>query len=106
MGSCHTVGMPKRISRKKRKTRISQEPDPDELMHRRVMESVAEFAPESTTGAFTKTQISQLMSQMGRKGGKIGGKRRMQTMTQQERSQVALKAAQARWKNRKKATQP
>lgn len=54
----------------------------------------------------TEAQISQIMSAMGRKGGKIGGKRRMQTMTPEQRSQVALKAAQARWKKRQKAIQP
>jgi hypothetical protein len=46
------------------------------------------------------------MSAMGKKGGKIGGKRRMQTMTPEQRSQIALKAAQTRWKKRQKATQP
>jgi hypothetical protein len=45
------------------------------------------------------------MSAMGTKGGKIGGKRRMQTMTAEQRSQIALKAAQARWKKRR-AIQP
>jgi hypothetical protein len=94
--------MPKRTSKDKKK-RAPQEPDVNQTMYRLVQKSTAE---QSTEGALTKTQISQLMSQMGRKGGKIGGKRRMETMTQQERSQVALKAAQARWKNRQKATQP
>ncbi len=48
-----------------------------------------------------KALISQIMSAMGRKGGKVGGKRRMVTMTPQARSQVALRAAQARWAKRK-----
>jgi hypothetical protein len=46
------------------------------------------------------------MSAMGKKGGKIGGKRRMQTMTPEQRSQIALKAAQTRWKKRQKVMQP
>jgi hypothetical protein len=37
------------------------------------------------------------MAELGRKGGKKGGKRRLETMTAKERSQVAKKAAQARW---------
>jgi hypothetical protein len=41
-----------------------------------------------------------LMAEMGRKGGKIGGKRRLQTMTAKERSTVARKAANARWSNK------
>lgn len=38
-----------------------------------------------------------LMAEMGRRGGRIGGKRRLQTMTAKERSTVARKAAKARW---------
>lgn len=34
----------------------------------------------------------------GRLGGEKGGKRRAQAMTQEERSAVAKRAAQARWK--------
>ena len=41
--------------------------------------------------------LSRIMAQMGRKGGKIGGKRRLETMTPEERSRIALKAAKARW---------
>jgi len=51
---------------------------------------------ELTDGA----TLSRIMSQMGRKGGKIGGKRRMETMTAEQRSQSALRAAQARWKKK------
>jgi len=38
------------------------------------------------------------MSEIGRKGGQIGGKRRLKTMTKEQRQQVAAKAARARWK--------
>lgn len=38
------------------------------------------------------------MSAIGRKGGQIGGKRRLKTMTKAERSKIAAKAARARWK--------
>lgn len=48
----------------------------------------------------TAAQISLLMAELGRKGGKIGGKRRMQTMTGEERKRVAKKAARARWRDR------
>lgn len=54
----------------------------------------------------TKAQVSQLMSQMGRKGGKVGGKRRLLTMTAEERSQSALRAAQARWKKKPEPSKP
>lgn len=45
----------------------------------------------------TSEQISSFMSSMGKKGGKIGGKRRLETMTAEERSAAASKAAKARW---------
>ena len=44
-----------------------------------------------------KATISALMAAIGRKGGKIGGKRRMETMTAEERSKRAFEAAKARW---------
>lgn len=49
----------------------------------------------------SKEQISSLMATLGSKGGKVGGKRRLETMTPEERSTVARKAARARWKRKK-----
>lgn len=49
-----------------------------------------------------RSVVSEVMRQMGIKGGKIGGKRRLQTMTPERRSEVALKAARARWAKRKR----
>ena len=42
--------------------------------------------------------LSAYMASIGRKGGQIGGKRRLKTMTKAERHKVAAKAAKARWK--------
>ena len=42
---------------------------------------------------FSKRLISQVMSELGRKGGKIGGKRSLETMTAEERSARAKKAS-------------
>jgi len=50
----------------------------------------------------TKEQISLLMSAMGRKGGKIGGKRRLTTMTKSARRKIAVKAAKSRWAGKQK----
>jgi hypothetical protein len=47
------------------------------------------------------SEISRVMAAMGRKGGKIGGKRRLTTMTAEQRREVALKAAQTRWSKHK-----
>lgn len=43
------------------------------------------------------TIVQQVMREMGAKGGKIGGKRRLETMTDSQRSRSARKAAKARW---------
>jgi len=43
----------------------------------------------------TKKLVTQVMSELGRKGGKIGGKRSLETMTPEERSARAKKASEA-----------
>jgi len=51
-----------------------------------------------------KTTISEVMRAMGKKGGKIGGKRSLKTMTPEQRQERARKAgvlgAAARWGNK------
>ena len=68
-----------------------------------VLESVG--GPEAVQEALkpTRSVISQVMAEMGRKGGKIGGKRRLVTMSDRRRSQVARQAARARWSKKKKS---
>ena len=41
--------------------------------------------------------ISEYMAAIGRKGGKIGGKRRLITLSKEERKRIATSAARARW---------
>jgi hypothetical protein len=43
----------------------------------------------------TKAIFSEIMREIGRKGGKIGGKRSLETMTPEERSARARKASLA-----------
>jgi len=43
---------------------------------------------------------SQILSELGREGGKIGGKARAASMTPEQRRRSARKAAKARWANR------
>ncbi len=85
--------MPKRISRPNRPK------DVNEWARQMVEESAREAEPLASPPP-TAAQISAFMSSMGRKGGKIGGKRRLETMTAEERSAAASKAAKARWGNR------
>ena len=49
-----------------------------------------------------KSEVSKLMAEMGRRGGK----RRMTTITPERRSEIAKKAAAARWKGKKKPAVP
>jgi len=60
------------------------------------MASIGEADPPS------RSLISQAMAEMGRKGGRIGGKRRLETLSDRRRSQIAREAAQARWAKKKK----
>ncbi len=76
--------------------------DPNQLAKWAVEQSTSEH-PE-TVQEPTKTvttapaNLSEYMAAIGRKGGQIGGKRRLKTMTREQRRQVAAKAARARWK--------
>ena len=87
--------MPKRTS----KPRL----DTVQNARRVVLASVEDSDPADTpTAPAHPSLISQVMAEMGRKGGRIGGKRRLETMTKWERSAVAKKGAQARWGKPKK----
>jgi len=59
--------------------------------------TAAETAGEETPAPVAPANLSEYMAAMGRKGGLVGGKRRMVTMTKAARSRVAAKAANARW---------
>lgn len=81
--------MPKRISTTKL--------DTVQNARRVVLASVGEtsLAPEAKPDA---AMISRVMAEMGRKGGKIGGKRRLETLTDARRKEIAAQAAKTRWK--------
>jgi hypothetical protein len=91
--------MPKRISKDARPKDINQaafqmvrlstdQPDID----------IPPVGPNSST----KSEISRVMAEMGRKGGLIGGKRRLETMSENKRSRIASNAAKVRWAKAKK----
>jgi hypothetical protein len=58
-------------------------------------------SPAASSSTTIPPHISEYMAQIGRKGGLVGGKRRLKTMTKAERSKVAAKAAKTRWHKRK-----
>jgi len=77
--------------------------DPNQLAKWIVEQSTSD-APESQEvqppTATAPADLSAYMAAIGRKGGQIGGKRRLKTMTKAQRSKVAARAARARWKKR------
>jgi hypothetical protein len=79
-----------------KRTRNSTEPlDTVQNARRVFLEAI-----ESTETQLTIVQ--QVMREMGAKGGRIGGKRRLETMTDEQRRRSARKAAKARWSKTKK----
>jgi hypothetical protein len=75
--------MPKRISNKPK--------DANQTAAAVVALSTSEDTP------LEPTLLSKVMAEMGRKGGKIGGKRSLETMSSADRKKRARKAAKARW---------
>ena len=79
--------------------------DPNQLAKWIVDRSTSE-TPEETTPAkapAAPVNLSEYMAAIGRKGGQIGGKRRLKTMTKAERQRVAAKAARTRWRRSKQS---
>jgi len=86
--------MPKRISKPAKKR--ANRKDSNQVAFATVQKTIE--ASEAESPRFDKATISEVMRQLGSKGGKIGGKRRLETMTAEDRSQIALRAARARWR--------
>lgn len=73
--------------------------DPNQLAKWIVEQSTAETPTQEP--AKVPSDLSQYMAAMGRKGGLVGGKRRLVTMTPAQRKKAAAKAAAARWGKKK-----
>jgi hypothetical protein len=83
--------MPKRTSTKKL--------DAVQNARRVVLESTEQASLDVVSNP---SLLSQVMAEMGRRGGRIGGKRRLETMSDAQRSKVARDAARARWSKKGK----
>lgn len=46
--------------------------------------------------------LSAYMKALGRRGGQVSGARRMANLTDEQRREIALKAARARWNKKRK----
>jgi hypothetical protein len=88
--------MPKRISKPKHPRDVNL------TAHQLVAMSTGQIPtlPEPPVTTPAPLDVSRVMAEMGRKGGQIGGKRRLQTMTSAQRRKIAKKAAAARWAER------
>ncbi len=76
--------------------------DPNQLAKWIVENSTAETpAAKPDKPVSVPADLSAYMAAMGRKGGQIGGKRRLVTMTKEQRRKVAAEAAGARWGKKK-----
>ena len=82
--------MPKPLKKKAQK-------DENELAHALVQRLSGHAEPVDFA-----TQYKAHMAKLGAKGGKIGGKRRLETMTPKQRSDAASKAARVMWAKRKR----
>ena len=78
---CHSIGMPKRSSKPN---------DPNELAASIVAEATEDDQPAKLPAAV----------ELGRRGGLKGGKARAKKLSAKRRSQIARRAAQARWAKR------
>jgi hypothetical protein len=89
--------MPKRTSTK-RPTDINQ------VANFLVVQTTEEkpFVAHSEPPKVVSKAVSRIMAQMGSRGGKIGGKRRLE-MPPERRRQLASDAAKARWAKAKNA---
>ena len=72
--------------------------DPNQLAKWIVDHSTRQAPEEKPAESSSALNLSEYMASIGRKGGQIGGKRRLKTMTIEQRRKIAKKAAKARWK--------
>lgn len=86
--------MPKRLSKPKRPTDVNQ------LAHFLVEQTTKDREQPKASPAPTKSEISRIMSAMGRKGGKKSARARMEKIPPERRREIALKAAKQRWSQR------
>lgn len=85
--------MPKRIS--------SRPTDINQAAFLQVQRSTGEPEREQKPKRKVSATVSRVMSQMGVKGGRIGGKRSLETLTPEERRERASLAARVRWAKKK-----
>jgi hypothetical protein len=91
--------MPNRLSRSKKSA-----DDPNLA----AFQTVNKFAESADTDEAkpTRSEISRIMSAMGRKGGKKSAKARMEKIPAEQRSEIAANAARVMWAKKKAQSSP
>lgn len=93
--------MPKPLKKPVRKLETPAKPkrpsDPNRAAHAMLAEHMARVQGEPSPVLDFQAQYKAHMAKLGEKGGKVGGKRRLETITPERRSEIALKAARTRW---------
>ena len=87
--------MPQRSSKRKKR-----EHDFSIIAHRVVEEATGEAEPPQVEPELTPEERHAAAVALGRLGGKKGGPARMKKLSKKRRSEIAKKAAQARWGRR------
>jgi len=64
------------------------------------LSTASDTVPSPTESAVTADEIHRVMSMLGKKGGQVSGSRRMENLSDEQRSRIAYKAAKARWAKR------
>jgi hypothetical protein len=94
--TCHAESMARKTPAKQTAKKPKTPRDMNQLAHQLVRESREPHEVESPVNA-TPLEISRVMSEMGRRGGRIGGKKRAASLSPEKRREIALKAARCRW---------
>ena len=76
--------------------------DFNQIAQQMVRLSTEEPGPMIAPPPPSELEIKRVMAELGRSGGKIGGKNRAESLTAKKRIEIATKAAKARWVNRPK----
>jgi hypothetical protein len=74
-------------------SRPKRSSDPNLLAHK----LIREMTDKLDSPKVTEDEVSRVMAVLGRKGGIVGGRKRAESLSGERKSEIALKAARARW---------
>lgn len=94
--------MPKRISKTTKITKPKGRRDANQTAFAVLQRTIARSEQEAPAAVdLEDEQIRAVMRALGARGGRISGARRMENLSQEQRTSIASKAARARWAKKK-----